>query len=128
VVLEKFKLKNLNHEELLRFRVVSTVCTSQAGAHILFDIIGMMLAPGSRELTSSVDLVAMAKQLGGSDLIDKPSPNAAPVAFAPHLVHCASVSLVPKGRSEVRGGPRLYAMPQSLAPLGLAACGAAGML
>jgi hypothetical protein len=73
---------------------VSTVCASQASAHI-FDIIGVVLAPGSREHISSVGLVAMAKQLDGSDLIDKLSPNGArgictaPCALSELAGHCA---------------------------------------
>jgi hypothetical protein len=73
---EKFKLEDLNHEELLRFRAVSTACcTSQAGAHI-FGIIGIVLRASSEHI-SSVKLRAMAKQLDGSDLMDKPNRNGA---------------------------------------------------
>jgi hypothetical protein len=72
---EKFKLEDLNHEELLRFRVVSTVCTSQAGAHI-FGIIGIVVRASSEHI-SSVNLRAMAKQLDGSDLMDKLNQNGA---------------------------------------------------
>jgi hypothetical protein len=49
-----------NYEELLRFRVVSTVCTSEVGAHI-FGIIGIVVRTSSEHI-SSVNLRAQASQ------------------------------------------------------------------
>ena len=46
---EKFKLENLNYEEILRFRVVSTVCISEVGAHI-FGIIGIVVRASSEHI------------------------------------------------------------------------------
>jgi hypothetical protein len=105
---EKFKLENLNYEEILRFRVVSTVCISEVGAHI-FGIIGIVVRASSEHI-SSVNLRAQAKQLDGSDLMDKLNQNCARgVCTAP----CAL-----RSQAIVQGNNTVIFMPISPRPVG----------